>query len=425
MKTTANNIIHDLKFRSFVTGFKAESAALWFLCIYIFFEYIRPQGMYRVLDFLPWGQLSILFCLASVFATNSKAIGFGAMDKMFILLSLIVFMSMVFAWNSNVSFKYWSTIASWLIMYYCVVSILTTPNKILLFTIFFLIINFKLSSHGARVFAMRGFSFSSYGLSGSPGWFHNSGEFGLQMVVAFSISLSLLLRLKEYVSEIKRWRVLIVLFPVTAALSVIGSSTRGGQIAFLVVALGLLVKREHLFRTVLYLSVVLSIVFFFLPDAQMERFETMGEDRTSQLRLMHWKNALDVIDKNPMGIGYKNWIPYYDTIYRPEVVQEIHNTVLQAFVELGYMGGGLFLLMLLVSFIMNSRTKSEMEKIGGVDGKSIAAIASGVSFGLLGTFIASLFMSVLYYPMFWLGFAMTSALRHISKNKLKEFKKNL
>ena len=88
---------HDLKLRSFITSFRAESAALWFLCFYIFIEYIRPQAMYPALNFLPWGQVAILAAVVSVFVTRSKALGFGAMDKLFIAFSITVLFSIIFA----------------------------------------------------------------------------------------------------------------------------------------------------------------------------------------------------------------------------------------------------------------------------------------------------------------------------------------
>lgn len=417
------NSLQSIEFRAFVSGFRAESAALWFLCFYIFMEYIRPQAMYPVLNILPWGQFSILACVASVFITGNKANGLGAMDNMFIAFSILVILSIVFAWSPAASLKEWTAYTSWVLMYFCVVSILTTPNRIFLFTLVFIIINFKLSQHGARTFALRGFSFAGWGLSGSPGWFHNSGEFSLQMVVLFSMSLSVLLTLREYIKKSLRWWVLMILFPGTAALSVIGSSSRGGQLALVAVLLIILMRGGHYFRKTLIVIMLVYAGQYFLPEEQIARFSTAGDDETSELRLMHWENAIDVIKNNPWGIGYRNWIPYYRENYNPEIVQAIHNTVLEAFVELGYLGGILFVLMLITAFVMNVKTIYEMKRVEGAEGKSVAAIALGVNLGLLGTFIAALFMSVLYYPMFWLAFALTSALRHISKNMINTHKR--
>ena len=289
-----------------------------------------------------------------------------------------------------------------------------------IFILFYILINFKLSQHGARSFAMRGFSFSHWGLSGSPGWFHNSGELALQMVIVFSMSWSVIIASKKHIKNLKRWWILLFLFPGTAALTVIGASSRGGQLALMAVILILFLKGKNFVRKTLLLTVVIYIGLHILPAEQVERFNTMGDDGTSQSRLMHWENARETLARNPLGIGYKNWRDYYGANFDVPHIEVIHNTVLQAFVELGYPGGILFLLMVITTFVMNARTKREMDGIDDTEADTMAAIAQGINLGLLGTFIAAFFMSVLYYPMFWLAFALTSALRNISKNKVKE-----
>ncbi|MDT8453266.1 MAG: O-antigen ligase family protein [Gammaproteobacteria bacterium] len=413
---------HDLKLRSFIRDFRAETAALWFLCFYIFIEYLRPQNMYPVIDILPWGQLAIVASVVSVFLTRSRPLVFGALDKLFVVFSVIVILSSVFAWSTDASLKDWTAYASWILMYFCVVSVLTTPNRLLLFTIFFILINFKMSQHGVRVFAMRDFGFAHWGLSGAPGWFHNSGEFSLQMVIAFSMSLALLLALRDQVESKIRWWILIFLFPLTAALSVMGSSSRGGQLALATVILVLLLSGRRMWRNMAVITVMIVAMINVLPQEQLARFDSIGEDRTSESRLLLWEHAIETIKFNPMGIGYNNWAEYYETIYQPVRLEEIHNTILESFVDLGYPGGILFLIMIITAFVMNRRSRREALAMNTVEGRTVAAIASGLNLGLLGTFVAAVFMSVLFYPMFWLAFALTSALRHVSLHKLKEIK---
>jgi len=410
--------IQTLKFRAFVAGFRAESISLWLLCFYILEEYIRPQSMYPAIDILPWGQVAILACFFSVFLSRSKALGFGAMDKLFVLMTFIVILSGIMAWDPHLSLKYWAVFTSWVLLYFCVVSILNTPQRMLLFALFFLVINFKMSQHGARMFALRGFSFASYGLAGAPGWFSNSGEFTLEMVVIFSLSTSILLAFRDKVQKRIRWWILLFLFPGTALLTVVGASSRGGQFALLAVLLIFMLRGKHFFRKVIIICVLAFLAMHLMPEQQRERFTTMGDDKTSELRLEHWKDAMDVIKHNPLGIGYQNWIPYYEKYYHPVALEQIHNTILQAFVDLGYQGGILFIVMLLTAFVMNYRTCRQLRFIDSAEAKTVSAIAFGVSLGLLGTLIAALFMSVLYYPMFWLAFAMTSSLRHMAKTKL-------
>jgi putative inorganic carbon (HCO3(-)) transporter len=400
--------IQDLKLKSFIVGMRAESVAFWLLCFYILLEYLRPQNMYPVLDFIPWGQVAILGCFASVFATNNKMGSYGAMDKMFVALTALVILSVLFAYDSSVSMKYWSTYTSWILMYFCMVAIVTTPNRLLLLVIFFVLINFKLSQHGARTFAMRGFSFAKYGLSGSPGWFHNSGELALQMVVMFSMSLSLLIHMKKYFTEKYRWWLLLGLFPGSAALTAIGSSSRGGQLALVVVVLLLAVKAKNFFRNLIALSLVVLIGLYFLPNSQKERF------LTSELRLLHWAHAIETLNDNPLGIGYKNWTTYYSQNFNVEFVEQVHNTSLQAFTELGWQGGILFHVGIGMALVMNRRSRKEMAELEGVKYDAIASVAQGVNLGLIGTFVASFFMSVLWYPMYWLAFSMSSVIRKIA-----------
>ncbi|MEL7023456.1 MAG: O-antigen ligase family protein [Pseudomonadota bacterium] len=409
---------HTLTFGAIYNGFRRESAALWFLCFYILVEYLRPQQMYKAIDILPWGQLSIVLCFASVFVTKSRSTGANAMDKMFIAISLLVILSGFMAWDPAISWKYWSTYASWMLMYFCIVSILNSPHRMLLFVIAFIVINFKLSQHGARSFATRGFGFAKHGLSGA-GWFHNSGELALQMVVMFAMSLSLLMGMKRYITSNRRWQILILLFPATAALTVIGSSSRGGQLALAAVVFLFFMKNKNFVRNVLALAIVGYIGFSFLPETQKARFTTMGDDRTSELRLLHWGHAWEVIKEEPFGIGYRNWSGYYEANFDVELVEQIHNSSLEAFVDLGYLGGALVHVAILMSLIMNRRTRREMQRFGGPKGDAMASIAHGLNLALIGTFIAAMFMSVLFYPMFWVSFALSSALRKVSLGMLK------
>ena len=404
-----------LRFREFFAAVRADNIALWSLFLYVLIEYLRPQNMYPVIDVIPWGQFALMICLVSIFATGSKAIAFGAMERVFALFTFLVILSVFFAMDVSVSLKNWSTYTSWVLLYICVLKTINTPRRMLLFTIFFLLINFKMSQHGTRTFAMRGFDFTHWGLSGS-GFFQNSGELALQMVVIFAIGICLLLGFREYVSNKKRWWLLLLLFPGTALITVIGSSSRGGQLALLSVLVLIALGGTRRIRKSILIAAVLLLVLSIIPDEQMARFDTAGSDTTSELRLTHWRHAIDTVREHPMGIGYRNWGTYYASSSSIDTVEEIHNTSLEAFVELGVLGGLTFHLALVMALVMNRRTRREMTNLGGVDGDAMSAIARGLNLGLVGTFVAASFMSVLYYPMYWLAFALTSALRHISRD---------
>jgi O-antigen ligase len=410
--------LFSLYLRKIIKSFRSESAALWFLCIYIFIEYIRPHLMYPTLDIIPYGLITLCLLVYSIFVTKHRSLGFSIVDKLFIIFTFLVFLSGVFAWAPQYSWNQATTFLSWVILYFAVTSILTTPRRMLLFWVFFILINFKMSAFGARSFIMGGFSFSHWGVSGPPGWFRNSGELAMQMVIMFSMSLTLLLAHKQFLSK-KRWQLLMMLFPGTAFLTVIASSSRGGQLALIAIISTLLLTSKMRLRTLVALSILVIIGWTILPDEQKIRYTTMGDDVTSQKRLENWGVAREIISKNPwIGIGYFNWVPYRSTLYEsngdaPFIVEEIHNTFLQSFAEIGKPGGAIFIILILVSLMVNRRSLKKFANHGN-EGKLLGSMALGLNLALIGSIIAAQFMSVLYYPMFWLAFAQTSALSNLS-----------
>lgn len=107
------------------------------------------------------------------------------------------------------------------------------------------------------------------------------------------------------------------LFLGTVMLSVIGSSSRGSQLALFAVVLVLVSTRKHFLRNLLIFGALASATLYILPEEQVERFYSAGKDSTSELRLTYWEHAHEVIKQNPLGIGYQNWGAYYSAVYQP------------------------------------------------------------------------------------------------------------
>ncbi len=407
----------NLTLRSMWRGLKAESAALMILCAYVLFEYLRPQEMYPIIDVIPWGLTTIALSTLGALSIRNGAKGVNMLDGLFLLFIFVLSASMVTAYSPAAALKGWSTAATIALLYFCVKSILNTPNRLLLFTIVFVIINLKFSQHATRSFVTRGFSFAHWGVAGS-GFFKNSGELAMQMGVGFFISLCVLLALRPYVQNRRRWWALMVLFPGTMMITVVASSSRGGQLALLAVLVLMLIKPPQLVKKLASLIAVFGFLALVLPDEQLDRFGTAGEDDTSLSRKAYWEIGRLILDDNPMGIGYMNWAPFYrDFYWNPSIfprVEASHNTYLDAFVELGYQGGVLFFILLLVAVAMNLTTQARLKKVAGPASSAVRGIARGVNLGLLSASIAGFFMSVLYYPVFWLALAMTSAAYQVS-----------
>src|SRR5690606_10377430 len=143
------------------------------------------------------------------------------------------------------------------------------------------------------------FGFRTWGVFGPPGWFADSGELVIQMGIFLCMSLMFVLAMRPYWGKLKLILVGIA-FPFTALIAVLGSSSRGGQLAAGTAMLWLLAKTKYRIRAVVAALLIGAIGYTLLPEEQKERFAAMGEDQTSQRRLQYWTDALEIIEQYPI-----------------------------------------------------------------------------------------------------------------------------
>ena len=395
---------------------RKESWAFLLLLFYVAWEYWRPQAIWPVIDVVPWGTVTLLAAMAAFFLGGERGRSFHPMDGLFILFCIWVFGTIPFAFDPEEAAGQWAVMGTWVLMYFLVTNVVVTPRRMLLFWVGLMVVFLKMSQHGARTWALRGFSFANWGVSGSPVWFQNSGEFAMGMVIFTAMSWCALVAVRPYVST---WffRIGVALLPTTALMSVLASSSRGGQLAAVVVVAVLVAQSRLRFRAVALAAVVLTIGWQILPPEQKERFAVMGseDDATGQARLTHWEAALETVQDRPLfGVGYENWLTYYRTT-NPIYVQEIHNTFLEVPAELGIPGALMFFALVAGSFVTNARTRRRTRTIRGHWGRILNGMARGLDVAMVGLLVASVFMSVLFWPVYWMGFALAVALSETSR----------
>ena len=412
---------YSINIRSIWSGLKCESAAFWWLCIYVFFEYVRPQSIYPSIDIIPWAQVTLLVALATAFLDKSLQWVSNSENKYLLLFYVIIVLSSIFAFKPSVSWLKANVVINWIIVYFLIITVVNTEKRFFVLLLLLLLVNFKMSLFGFRTFAARGFSFASWGVKGAPGWFSNSGEFGIQMTIFVPLSIAYILALKQYWSRFKRW--IFYLFPFTGLVTIAATSSRGAQLAILGVGVWFIMKSRLRFKAMFGILILGSVVYMVLPPEQLERFTTMGEDPTSISRLTFWAAGMDVIAANPvLGVGYANWIDYCWYLY-PEglgaspTCLQVHNTYIQAGVELGIFGVIAFIIMCIYLFKLNGQTRRYARS---TDNKFIYYMAHGLDGGLLGFMISGTFISVLFYPMFWYQMATSVALYNISRKQVSD-----
>src|SRR5690606_39393877 len=123
------------------------------------------------------------------------------------------------------------------------------------------------------------------------------------------------------------------------------------------------------------------------------RFARAGEDQTSQARLERWEAGLEMAREYPLfGIGYNNWNTYYGPLS--------HNIFIQAVAELGFVGLGGFLALIGSTFVLNARTRKLARRLRS---PFMTHAAYGLDGALIGFIGSGFFVTVLYYPYFWIN----------------------
>ena len=396
-------------------GLREESWAFWWLCIYFFFEYVRPQSIYSVIDVLPWTQISLIAALLTMRTDKTVTWVKSPANTVFILFYLLVFLSCLFAFHPATSWGKISIVINWIVAYFLIVMVVNSERRFFIFLLLFLLANFKMSQFGFRSFAMRGFSFAGWGVSGSPGWFQNAGDFGLQMNIFAPLAAVFVYELRKYWSGIKK--LLLYMLPISALITIIATSSRGAQLGLVGITLLYILRSRLGLKSLLTILVLGWGLYQVLPAEMLEKFETAGEDKTSQARLKYWEFGMDVARENPVfGVGYENWLEYC-WYKNPRGIEygmaclDPHNTFIEAAAEIGIPGLSLYVIMLMLVLVINGRTRKKAKKLGN---NFIFYMAHGLDAGLVGYMISSFFVTVLFYPMFWFQLALTVALHALS-----------
>lgn len=398
-------------------AFKAEHFAFWGISFYLFFEYVKPEQMYPIFGILPFLRLSWLTALVGTFSDKYSRTPSSWMTGLLMIFFLHCTISAILAYDPAYAFERFSVIFLWVLIYFLIISIVTTERRLYLFLVMYLLCNLKMAQFGFFSFAKRGFTFASWGLTGS-GWFRNSGEFGLEMSMYFAFTLCLALFLRKHWTGWRKW--LMYFMPFSAAAVVVGSSSRGAIVGSIAVLFYLSLFAKKKVRAVLASVLFVGIAYLVMPAQFLARFQTAGQDATSLSRLFYWSKAKLMMHDHPyFGVGYYNWVPYYrDHYFDPNLywrIEECHNTFYQLGAELGYVGLGIFITLITASFLINWKSERLCRRPGY---EFLRAFSMGMNGAGIGMVVASMFLTAYFMPNYWIHFAFTAVLRNVIRKKI-------
>ena len=284
-----------------------------------------------------------------------------------------------------------------MIAYFLISNIVNTEKRFLVFMLAFLLYSFKMSQHSFRGWARMGFGFSNWGTGGGPGWFHNSGEFGIQMCIFLPLATYFFISLNRNWPSWKK--IFFLFFPFTALTGTISSSSRGALLGAGAVMLWILLKSRYKVKGLLIIAVCAFLVISILPPEQKARFQEAGSDRTSISRIDRWKRGLEMVSNYPiLGVGYANWSKADRVLFGGDGALS-HNIFIECMSELGYTGLSIFFLMIFFTFTTNYQTR-KLSLAYSKNKRFTYYMAHGLDGALVGFLVSGFFVTVPILPLF-------------------------
>lgn len=395
---------------------RSQSPAFWATFLYIFFEYVRPQSIYTWLDFAPWPKIFLfsavgLTVLEGRLRFTSKALwGSVALFTAVIVASSLTAQYPEYSWKNK---DFW---VNWLLLMLIVGGGVKNRTEFFLHLLGFILWNVKMTQHGVQHWFLSGFSFVAWGVSGGPGWFQNSGEFGIELCVFLPIVGYLTFALWPRLSKYRRLAMMAIV--ASALISVVVSSSRGALLGTAVIASWIALRSPYRLRAIAIVVPLAALTWILLPEGNKARWRTAGEDIDSVRRLTYWKDGIKIAKEHPvLGIGYRNWIPYYRARYNPKG-ELPHNYLIEAVSELGFTGLFVFVGMTGAFFWQNGRTRKRVSADSGTPDRVLWAMTYGLDGAMIGFLASGFFVTVLYYPFYWMNMSLAMALTRVASVRM-------
>ena len=103
--------------------FKSQHFSFWMICGYLFFEFVKPQGLFPSIDILPWAQLFLIGSFVGAFIDPSVKWVPSSANFLIISFSIMILISILFATYPDVSKLHLIDFYGWLLIYFIIINI--------------------------------------------------------------------------------------------------------------------------------------------------------------------------------------------------------------------------------------------------------------------------------------------------------------
>src|SRR5262249_46676891 len=179
-------------------------------------------------------------------------------------------------------------------------------------------------------------------------------------------------------------------------ITVLFTLSRGGFLGLCFVLLGVALKSKYKITGIVTVLSIGLIAFVFLPDRVVERVGTITTasetDQSARMRFDSWQVSLRMINDHPVfGIGPRNMTEVFNQYLDTANVRVAHHSFLQMAVDAGLPALGLFLGLILLSWVRLRRARGILKD--RAPDSPLIAYSHGLEIALAGYIVSANFLS--------------------------------
>jgi len=383
------------------------------LLVWSWIGYMNPHKLcYGFAATFPWVQLIAIVTLISfAVSKESKKIPMSAVSVLLFVFLAWTGLTTIFAVEPASAWEKWQETAKIMVMVFVTLMMVKSRQR-MDWLVWVIVISIGFFGLKGGVFTiLRGGNYHVYGPARS--FIADNND----LAQAFCMVLPLMRYLQLQV--VKRWqRISMGTLMALTGVATLGTYSRGGLIALVVVGGALILKSRRQVTLVVVLIAVAATAYHFMPAQWLERMDTLHhaeQVNSLQTRIQSWEFATNVAVHRPvLGGGfdvYENasmWATYGPDGARQRAIHSIYFRVLG---EQGFPGLLLFLGLLAASWRSCSKVRA-MSKNSPED-KWAFDLAAMLQVSLLAFIVAGAATTSSYFDLSFQLMAMCALLKHI------------
>lgn len=409
-------------------AYYALQAPFYALLFYIGNAYFRPEewvwsGLIKTLNF---SLISGWFVILASLFTRQRFIVNGKIVLLFLFL-LHTFVSTQMGEHFEYSWGYWLDFFKVVVITYLIVVLVKDPSQLrLLLLVMVLALGLEQAKQGW------------FHLITAPAWPNTNPVSFLGDNNGVAVGMLMLVPIITFFTQTieHKWaRVFFWGLLIGVIYRALSTFSRGGFLGCLVLGASYWLRSRHKVRVLIGLSIVSSIALVTLPDQFWHRMGTIPtykqeEERSAISRIHFWKVAVAMANRHPLlGVGHKGYSQSYDAYDFSQgkygTARAVHSSIFGVLAESGYIGGGLYILILLLAI----RSCRRICKLTAEEPQLLELHrgAVAIELGMIVFLISGSFISFQYNEMLWHYIGISIALEKIYTDyyKVNESERNV